>query len=588
MKLENNSWTRYGIAFALVSVLLFASLVVQIGAISSSNVTTYNQWAAAQDCTFTIFTDSTTTYAKNCDTGAITYSGTNASDIIENALSGGGKVVVKAGTYTITAQTNIPSYSTLQGEGIGKTIFYVGNSANILPFKNSDATNGNTNIVLRDFTLNINGANQGSNGWIALSGTSNSTIDGIEVKNPRTFSVLWQAIGDAVTGIHSKNNLIQNSIFSGGVSSNDRLVINIQYSRVTHNVFTGSPSGSNFDLSSGRSLEHVVIDGNIFFNSGQIGLGMEDPQYAQVINNNFYNMTSNCIQITHETASVNSTDVIVADNYMNKCGTSSGTGIRILDTYNLKVANNLINNTASGCMSVGVQDITKISNVQITGNQGTYCGSSGTTADGLSASGINNGVISHNIFGVTRRDGITTNALTNSIIANNVVYDFNKGGVADTRGSGIVSSGGSPTGNMITGNSIFYTSGNGGTGNRAIFFGTGDYNIAVNNRINGTYLASPAISIAGSSSISNRNNGFLTEAQGTGTINSGSTSATITHGLAYTPTRAEITITFGEDPTNSAGTCWTDTIGATTFAVKCENDPGASNLDFSWAVRKIS
>lgn len=80
---------------------------------------------------------------------------------------------------------------------------------------------------------------------------------------------------------------------------------------------------------------------------------------------------------------------------------------------------------------------------------------------------------------------------------------------------------------------------------------------------------------------------WVDEAQGTDSIASGTTATTITHGLGYTPTRAEITITLGENPTNTPGAIWVDTIGATTFAVNCENDPGASNLDFSWSVRKV-
>ena len=43
-----------------------------------------------------------------------------------------------------------------------------------------------------------------------------------------------------------------------------------------------------------------------------------------------------------------------------------------------------------------------------------------------------------------------------------------------------------------------------------------------------------------------------------------------------------------EDPTNTPGAIWVSAIGATTFAVNCENDPGASNLDFSWAIRRTT
>lgn len=81
---------------------------------------------------------------------------------------------------------------------------------------------------------------------------------------------------------------------------------------------------------------------------------------------------------------------------------------------------------------------------------------------------------------------------------------------------------------------------------------------------------------------------YVTEASGTNNIANGGSSRTVTHGCSYTPARADITITLGENPTNTPGAIWVDTIGTTTFDVNCENDPGASNLDFSWSVRKVS
>lgn len=76
--------------------------------------------------------------------------------------------------------------------------------------------------------------------------------------------------------------------------------------------------------------------------------------------------------------------------------------------------------------------------------------------------------------------------------------------------------------------------------------------------------------------------GFVYRNSGTGTIANGATSATVTHGLALTPGLKDIRITLGENPTNTPGAIWVDNIGATTFVVNCENDPGASGLDFAW------
>lgn len=81
--------------------------------------------------------------------------------------------------------------------------------------------------------------------------------------------------------------------------------------------------------------------------------------------------------------------------------------------------------------------------------------------------------------------------------------------------------------------------------------------------------------------------GYTNANAGTGSILNTTTTDVIAHGCDYTPALADITITLGENPDNTPGAIWVDTIGAANFTVNCENDPGASNLDFSWAVRKV-
>lgn len=85
-----------------------------------------------------------------------------------------------------------------------------------------------------------------------------------------------------------------------------------------------------------------------------------------------------------------------------------------------------------------------------------------------------------------------------------------------------------------------------------------------------------------SSKVVRGNPGYVTETSGTGTINSGATSATITHGLAVTPAAKDITVNFTESPTADPGNFWISAVGATTFVLNVRNDPGASNLDFTW------
>lgn len=80
-----------------------------------------------------------------------------------------------------------------------------------------------------------------------------------------------------------------------------------------------------------------------------------------------------------------------------------------------------------------------------------------------------------------------------------------------------------------------------------------------------------------------RNNlGYVTEAAGTGSIASGTTSAVITHGLSVTPTLKNLSITLGNLSTTDPGQIYVNTFTSTQFTVHCRTNPGASNLDFSW------
>lgn len=121
--LQNNN-----LKIAIVAIAMMALLVSQTGmssALSSSNIATLNQWTTVADCTYLIFTDGTTYYAKNCDTGVVDYSGTTAATVIQNAinaLSDGDKLVFKRATYTLTTDVTISSDERIEVDGGGSTI----------------------------------------------------------------------------------------------------------------------------------------------------------------------------------------------------------------------------------------------------------------------------------------------------------------------------------------------------------------------------------------------------------------------------------------------------------------------------------
>jgi len=84
--------------------------------------------------------------------------------------------------------------------------------------------------------------------------------------------------------------------------------------------------------------------------------------------------------------------------------------------------------------------------------------------------------------------------------------------------------------------------------------------------------------------------GFTTKSIGVVTINNGSTSIVITHGLGYTPSSAntEWTVTYLENPTNDCGSWYIDTFTSTQATIHVFRDPGASNLDLTWTARRMA
>ena len=99
-----------------------------------------------------------------------------------------------------------------------------------------------------------------------------------------------------------------------------------------------------------------------------------------------------------------------------------------------------------------------------------------------------------------------------------------------------------------------------------------------NNRVIGNKFS--GITNNGTGNIIRSNIGYVTENSGTATVLNTATSVVVTHGLASTPTR--VFITPKENPTNAVTYWWVDTLGATTFKINVNADPGASNLDFDW------
>lgn len=101
-----------------------------------------------------------------------------------------------------------------------------------------------------------------------------------------------------------------------------------------------------------------------------------------------------------------------------------------------------------------------------------------------------------------------------------------------------------------------------------------------------TATAANRILVGSATNIIARNvKGYVTQAHGTDSIASGTTSKTVSHTLNVTPTLGQFSFVFGENPTNDiTKNPWIDTITSTQFNLNVAADPGASNLDFGWQI----
>jgi len=216
-------------------------------------------------------------------------------------------------------------------------------------------------------------------------------------------------------------------------------------------------------------------------------------------------------------------------------------------------------------------------------------------ADETSAAAAIDGVIiaNNNVSGWIFRGiaaVVSSNAnasMRNVVISGNVVdrvygsYQFSRG---------ISATGGALSGTsyncQIVGNTVWGTNGGGGAHKIEEGIMT-TYWTSVNIQNNSIYDCDVAIYETNAVTPVIRNNvGFVTENGGTATLLSGNTSVNVTHGLSYTPTVDEISIVWAEDPTNAIADWWISGITSSIFVLNGAN-PGASNLDFGWSVRRI-
>jgi hypothetical protein len=424
-------------------------------------------------------------YAKNGMTGHIEFGPGDAGTVIQsaiNALTNGGKIFIKDGTYTLNSPLTVRANVGLVGEGKNTVLYYPSQTPNI-------------NVV-------------------TLSGDY-SFIDNLAVKATRGWAPAYFALVKP-QGNFTKviNCYLSDSPYDGIIPMNGKNIL------IANNVIEGMDDDG---INPSSASDHITIANNLIKNT--IGSGIHLARnpgslYATVVGNVISNAGNDGgISI------YNSSDITIIGNVI----TDSVHGIAFLygTCENISIIGNKINATTYGITaSVG-------NNIAIIGNQIT----AGAYGVNLYASNI---LIKGNMFtGGTR--GVYTNANNVSVIGNQVrnVTEYGivlSGGTSYNYGEVI--------GNLVDASvsqaSIFlYMNYVRVAENIALNAAVYSINEAGgdNNVIEYNTVDKP-ISKVGVNTVVRGNKGFVTENSGTA-VGTGS-QQTISHGCNFTPSKAQV------------------------------------------------
>ena len=480
---------------------------------------------------------------------------------IDSLSSDGGTVKLKEGTYNISSTIEVDDNIVFEGSGWG-TILKLADGADCDVIENSDQTNGNSNIAIRDLKIDGNKANQTAgndlNG-IDFIKTTDFLINNVWIKDIGTSDVADVGIGfsfstDCING--RITNCISEANTHYGFNS-----YNCSYLTFANNI---SKDNLRHGFGSANGSNHISWVGNIVKNNSDQGFWIRNTSYSSIIGNiiNMPTSSDNGIQLKMDTGDTNQIseqhNTISGNTIEGSCNygihiqnharyntitgnTIQGSavyGVYLIAEWNIFTNNNIFEVIEDGIYSTGTGTIIK-------GNFIKKCGKNGIYSNAYESIITNNICVSNSTSSAGTYNGIELGARSRNVISNNRCYD-DQG--TKTQGYGIKEASGN-TYNVIEGNNLW-------------------------NNLTGS------ASLAGSYDIVRNNQGYTTENSGTATISNGSTSVTVNHGLAVTPSAGDIMVT----PMESLGNAtkfYIDTYTSTQFTIHLDQDPG-QDVDFAW------
>jgi len=525
--------------------------------------------------------------------------GTDNATAFQAAANADENIYIPKGNYRLDSLITIDSDTKIYGDGFASFVdatnitttytFQAIQESNVhfrdLRIKFDNTTDGPTPIRLDGCTdcsidhvlidADDNGASPKNIVCIGIKSNSNVaskriTVTDCVLKSPGLCLIVQNSGTDTAKDITINGNIIVGTSTNAAALAYQTGLIKVDLNcdnvTIVGNTVTGNSSATRAGIQCEEGVSNITITGNAIRDCAEWGIKIFDGQGSVTVDNVVINGNSllACgISYEPNLLSAGFKSVSICGNVITDSFNDGIDAENVNSTEGIVIANNAIHNpTAHGIITRGKHAVITGNSIYDAGDRGIWLRSSCDYA-----------IVSNNTIVDTAAAGWSIQ-LTDSdfvSITGNTIKN------ANTTTAGEIVDGGTCTDVLITGNVIDTA------GAYCVFVdATSPVRwIIDNNILNGATTAN----LGGGDLSTQRvrgNAGWVTENSGTGSITSGGTTDVITHGLAVTPTAADIRVTLTEDPSNTPGAIFVNTITSTQFTVNCENDPGASNLDFEW------
>lgn len=295
-----------------------------------------------------------------------------------SSASGGGKVVLQAGTYTISGSLSIPSGVDLTGAGTGSTTIKAADTANVDPMVT--VPGGTSNVTVEKLTVNQNGASAASrqslSAYMVEARGTNVIFQNVATRMPSTYSMV--AAG-ANKFCFRNNNVLNDPALNGKYNQEDGIhILNSSNGDVVNNYvdnsYNGATSGDDGLVAHayGGPVSNVTYKGNVV-RGGKNGIGMAIWDY----NNNVTGITVTQNEFWGEAG------VGHGNGYGGDTGSFANSTITNNNLHNLvsplSVAGSGLTVTGNRLCSAGTANVTGSGNTVSNNTQYTGCTNAPTT-----------------------------------------------------------------------------------------------------------------------------------------------------------------------------------------------------------------